>query len=41
MTSTAVHSPNRTDRRRSALTVRTMRASVAASSASVNALSSS
>src|SRR3990170_5834825 len=41
MTSTAVQSPNRTDRSRSAPTVRTMRASVAASSASVNALSSS
>src|SRR6267143_2058162 len=41
MTSTAVHSPNRVPRRRSTAAVRTMRASVAASSASVRALSSS
>src|SRR5438094_9680823 len=41
MTSSAVQSPNFTARRRSAVVVRTMRATVAASSASVNAVWSS
>src|SRR4051794_1816010 len=41
MTSSAVHSSNRTRRRSSAVAIRVIRATVAASSASVNAVSSS